>query len=125
MSQTCGHGDRVTRKCAGLVHRAGRGNILHDFFLATEGTNRHTAADHLTQSGQIRCHAIVALGTALGDAEASHHFVDDQQGAELIAKFTQSFKETCNRRDTVHVAGNRLEYDTGDILRMLAEQLFD
>ena len=109
-----GHRERVPRQRARLVDRSVRGNLVHDLAFAAEGTNRHTATDDFTQCGQVRFDAKVALGTAESDAKPGHHLIKDQYDAVLATGLTNTFEETCNRWDAVHVTGNRLDDDTGN-----------
>ena len=121
--QAGGHRQRVARERAGLVDRAQRGNLLHDLALAAEGAHRHAAADDLAEGRQVRGDPVVGLGAAEGDTEAGHHFVEDQHHAVFVAGFAQAFEEARRRRHTVHVAGNRLDDDAGDLLADFAQGL--
>ena len=44
----------------------------HDVFAASKGSNGHTSADDLAQSGHIGHHAIELLGSACSHPEALH-----------------------------------------------------
>src|SRR5690606_33593560 len=119
--QAGGHRQRITGQGAGLVDRAQRRNLFHDLALATEGTHRHAAADDLAEGGQVRGDTEMRLGTAQGDAKAGHHLIEDQHHAILVADLAQTFEEPRHRRNTVHVAGHRLDDDAGDILAHRAQ----
>ena len=119
---TGGHGNRVTGKRARLIDRTGRCQRIHDFTTATECTYRHTAADDFAKTSQIRHDVVILLSTAQRDAETGHHFVDDQQRAELVTNRAQTRQEFRQRRYAVHVAGHRLNDNTGDIVRELFER---
>ena len=95
--------------------------MLHHLLLAAEGAYRHAGTDDLAKGGEIRVDVVVTLGTAQGDAEASHHLVQDQQGTELVTDGAQPFQEAGDRRDAVHVACDRLDDDTGDLAAVLGE----
>ncbi|MNS42188.1 hypothetical protein D3C72_745610 [compost metagenome] len=94
---------------------------MHHLLLAAEGAHRHAGPDDLAEGGQIRVYVVVTLGAAQGDAEAGHHFVQDQQSAELVTDGAQPFQEAGHRRDAVHVARHRLDYDAGDLAAVLGE----
>lgn len=121
--QAGGHGQRVTRQCASLVDRAERGDALHDRALAAEAADRHAAADDLAEGGQVGVDAVVRLGAAEGDAEAGHHFVEDQHHAVLVALLAQALEEARRRRYAVHVAGHRLDDDARYLIADLGQAL--
>ena len=116
------HGDRVAGEGARLVDRASGRQGVHDLTAAAEGAYRHPTADDFPETGQIRLHAVISLGARQRHAEAGHHFVDDQQGAELIAQRAQARQELRLRRNAVHISGHRFDDDAGDILRILLER---
>ena len=57
--QTGGDGHRIARQRSGLIDRAERGDLFHDLALAAKSAERHAAADHLAERGQIRRDAVV------------------------------------------------------------------
>ena len=116
------HGDRVTGKRARLVNRAGWRQGFHHVLTTTECADRHAAADDFAEAGQVRHDVVVRLCPRQRHAEAGHDFIDDQQRAELVAQGAQARQEVRLRWDTVHVAGNRLNDDAGDLLRILLER---
>src|SRR5690606_30284308 len=99
-----------------------RRDVLHDFPLAAEGADWQAATDHFAQCGQVRGDAVVTLGSAEGDPETGHHFVENQYGAVLVTHFPQTFQEARDRRDAVHVAGHRLHDDRGNLVADLLER---
>ncbi len=109
------HGDRVAGQGARLVDRTGRRQRLHHVATAAEGAHRHTPADDFAEAGQIRLNAVIGLRAGQRHAEAGHHFVDDQERAVLVAQGAQARQEFRQRRHAVHVAGDRLDDDTGDL----------
>ncbi len=117
------HGDRVAGQGPRLVNRAGRRQRFHDFTASAERAHRHTAADDFAETSQIRLHAVIRLRARQRHAEAGHHFINNQQRAEFIAQRTQARQEVRLRRNAVHVAGNRLHDDAGDVLRILLKRL--
>ena len=116
---TCRHRDRVTGKRPRLVNRTGRRQCVHHIAATAECANGHSATDDFTEAGQIRHDAVIILCSGQRYAETGHHFIDDQQCAKLIAQRTQARQEFRQRRDAVHVAGDRLNDDAGDLLRIL------
>jgi hypothetical protein len=77
-------------KRAGLINRSGRCDLFHQFTPAAVGAYRHAAADDLAEGGQVRRHAVMRLRAAQRNAEAGHHFVENQQHAVLRAQFAQA-----------------------------------
>ena len=103
------HRDRIAAQRAGLVDRAGRRDLLHDLAASAVRADRHAAADDLAERGQVRRDAVQRLRAAERDAEAGHHFVEDQQRAVLRAQLAQALQIAVARRDAIHVAGDRLD----------------
>ncbi len=120
--QASGHCHRIAAQRTGLVDRAGRGDLLHQLATTAVGAHRHAAADDLAEGGQVRGDAVVRLRTAEGDAEARHHFVEDQQRAMLRAQRTQVLQVALARRDAVGVADHRFDDQAGDVATLLFEQ---
>ena len=76
-----GHRQRVAAERSGLVHRAERGQKVHDLRPAAESADRQAAADDLAQGGQVRRDLLQLLHSAAGQPETGHHLVEDQQRA--------------------------------------------
>ena len=55
------------------------------------------------------------LGTTVGDAEARHDLVKDEQGAVLVAEPAEPLEERLCRHDESSVANNRLQHDGSDL----------
>ena len=123
--QARGHRQWIARQGAGLVDRAKRRDVLHDGALAAKAADRHAAADDLAERRQVRSHAVVGLGAAEGDAETGHHFVEDQHHAIRVTQGAQAFEEAWCRGNAVHVAGDRLDDDAGDLLAFFLQRGFD
>ena len=98
-SDACGHSQRIAAKRAGLIHRAGRRNHLHDFALAAIGCNRQTAADNLAKAGDVGVDVIEGLAAALSATEAAHNLVADEQSAVLLRQRAYCLKEAVVRQD--------------------------
>ena len=62
------------------------------------------------------------LRPAVGQAEAGHHLVVDQQRAVLLRQPAQFRAELGRRRDQAHVADDRLEDDAGDLVALRLER---
>ena len=89
-----GRGQRIAAERAGLKHLAGRQHVVHDVGPAAVGADRQAAADDLAQRRQIGLDAEQLLRAAVGDAEAGHHFVADQQRAVLLRQFAAALAGT-------------------------------
>ena len=76
-----------------MIHRASGSHHFHGALAAAVGAHRQTAANHLAHGGEVGGDAKAGLGSAIGDAEAGHHFVEHQQGAVFTGDFPQTFKE--------------------------------
>ncbi len=109
------HGDRVPGQRSGLVDRTEGGQLLHDVAAPAEGAHRHAAADDLAERGQVRANAVALLRATARDAEAGHHLVEDQHRAVPGAQLAHALQEAGSGRDAVHVAGHRLDDDTGEL----------
>ncbi len=112
-------GDRVPGERAGLVDRAGRGEVGHHVGAAAEGRRREAAAHDLAEGQQVGRPALVrglqAVPARLRHAEAGHHLVGDEQRAVLPAEPGQAAVEAGQRRDDAHVAGRGLGDHAGDL----------
>ena len=120
--QAGGHRHRIAAERAGLVDRAGRGDLLHQFASSAIGAHRHAAADDLAEGAQVRAHAVARLRAAQRDAEAGHHLVEDQHRAMARAQLAQVLQVALARRQAVGVADHRLDDQAGDLLPGLLEQ---
>ena len=131
--QAAGGGDRIARQRAGLVHRAHGRQLFHDGARPAKGRQRHAAADDLAQHGQVGLEAgdglrVQRLGRAGRDAKTGHHLVQNQQRAMLAAQFAAALHEGHAGAHEVHVAGDRLDDDAGQLGAVLVKrllQLFD
>ena len=94
---------------------------MHDRALASERADRHPAADHLAQRGEIGCDAVEALRAAHVHTEAGHHFIEDKDRAVAVAEVPQPLQESGPRCDQVHVARDRLDNHPGDLVGMRLE----
>lgn len=74
-------------------HWSCRGDHRHDVLPTTVGPHRQPAADHLAHRGDVGGDPEVALGTAVRNAEAGHHLIEDQQGTVLGGQLAQANKE--------------------------------
>ena len=116
------HGNWVTGEGTRLINRTGWRQRIHHVTSTAEGAYRHTAADDFAKAGQIRHHVVVGLRPSQRHAEAGHHFIDNQQRAELVTQRAQARQEISLRWNAVHVAGNRFNDDAGNILWELLER---
>ena len=65
---------------------------------SADGADREPAADDLAERGQVGNDAVERLRAAQGDAEAGHHFVEDQHAAVLGTQLAQGAEEGRRRR---------------------------
>ena len=61
------------------------------------------------------------MGPAERDAEAGHHFVEDQQRAVFRRQLTQRLQEIRRRADEAHVADDRFQNDAGDLVAVFCK----
>ncbi|CAI8373258.1 MAG: Uncharacterised protein [Cyanobium sp. ARS6] len=106
------HGEGISAQSAGLVHGTGRSHHLHDFPSTSVGPHRQPPADHLAHGGEIRGDTEMRLGAAVTDAEARHHFVEDEQSSVLLGEFAQTLEEPRLRLDESCVANDGFKNDT-------------
>ena len=97
--------------------------VVHDVAAPAECADGHAAADDLAQRGEVGLDAVQALSALRTDAEAGHHFVEYQHRAVLGAQLAQRTQELRFGCDEVHVAGHRLDDDTGDLVALVLEQV--
>ena len=100
---------------AGLIDRAGRREPVHQLGAPAESADRHAAANHLAEHGQVRAQAVALLGAAGTDPEAGHHLVEDEQRAVPVAQRAQGLQESGLRQDAAHVAGDGLDDRGGEL----------
>jgi hypothetical protein len=97
-----------------LVDGTERRDLLHDRASAAERPDRHAAADHLAERGQVRRHVEEALRAPRVHAKTRHHFIEDQHRSVAIADRAQPAQEIAARHHEVHVARDWLDDDAGD-----------
>ena len=56
-----------------------------------------------------------ALRAREGQAEARHHFIEDEHRTVLRTEFTETSQETSVRQDQTHVGRERLDDETGNL----------
>src|SRR5215813_5276950 len=96
--QPGGRGYRIAVERARLLHEGarllhGRREMAHDLLAADHRGEGEAAADDLAEGGQVRHHAVVLLGAAVGEAEARHDLVEDQRHAEAPRELTHAGEE--------------------------------
>ena len=128
--QAAGRGNGVARQRAGLVDGAQRRELFHDLAAGTECRHGHAAADDLAHHGDVGRKAfdflgVQALGAAQGDAKARHDLVIDQQRAMLAGQLADATGEVHRGAHKVHIAGNRLHDDAGNVAAHLGKGLFE
>ena len=87
------HREGVATKRSRLVHRARRRDLRHDVRAAAIRADRQPTANHFAHRRHIGRDAEVLLGAAVGNAEACHDLVKDEQRAGLRRELTQTLME--------------------------------
>ena len=110
-------GERVTRQGARegrVVERALSRGVGggHDVGAARDGRQREAAGQRLAEDGQVGDDAVVLLGAAVGEPEAGHHLVEDEEGAQAIGELTEAGEEPGLRPDGPL---ERLDDDRGQV----------
>ncbi len=90
--------------------------MIHDVFAPAKGADRQAATDHFAQCRQIRCHSVDSLSAAETHPKTGHDLIEDQHAAGLIAALSQRFQKAGNRRHAVHIAGDWLYDNAGNLL---------
>ena len=81
------------------------------FFSADAAGSRITAGNDFAEDGEVRCDVEIALGAADGGAEAGDHFVENQQGAVLVAEIANAFVVFLGNRTGAAFRTTRLDDD--------------
>ena len=68
------------------------------------GRDGKASADHFAEGAEVGLDVVELLGASGGDAEAGHHFVEDQKRAVLLRDVAEGFEEAGLGRDAAHVA---------------------
>ena len=111
---TGGRGERIARQRARLVDGTERRQGRENLFRSTERPDRKSPADDFAKTPEVRPHREVLLGSAAGQAKARDDLVEDQQRADSVTLFAQALQEARERRDEVHVGGDRFDEDRRD-----------
>src|SRR2546430_1860910 len=90
-----------------------------------DGADRHAAADHLAERGEIGTDAEDALRALRSHAKARHHLVEDEHRAVARAAIAQHAMEFRRGAHEIHVAGDRLEHHCGDLVAEAREGILD
>jgi len=98
--------------------------VIHDFALAAKRTHRHAATDDLAERRQIRNDTVALLRTAEPNAKPCHYFIEDQHAAGFIATIAQGLQKAAHGRHAIHVAGDRLDDDAGNLIPDFGKGLF-
>ena len=124
LRQTGAHCHGIAAERPRLIDRTEGRNQLHDLLSSAVCANRHTAADDLAISHQIRRDAKVSDCAVNLQTESGNDLIENQQCAVLVTELAQSRKERLFRHDYAHISCHRFDDDTGDLRRVLLEQPF-
>mmetsp|Transcript_7468 Transcript_7468/g.18103 ORF Transcript_7468/g.18103 Transcript_7468/m.18103 type:complete len:525 (+) Transcript_7468:23-1597(+) len=119
------HREGVARQSPGLVHGPGGCDVLHDLLLAAIGADGEPPPDDLAHGGDVRGDAKVLLGAAVGDPEARHDLVEDEDGPVVVAELAEALEKLLGGDDEAGVSDDWLEDDGGDLALVLLEELLD
>src|SRR5438093_2322605 len=114
LRQTGSERDRIARQRSGLIHRAIRRKLVHDFGAPAECPNRQSAADYLSQCSEIWLHAVNLLCAATRNTESSNHLVENQKRTVSRAFLSQGRQEVLSWKIKTGICGNRLNNYRGD-----------
>src|SRR5260370_35492767 len=86
------HRHRIAGESSSLIDRSQGSNLAHDIGAPTVGRQRKTSANDFAERREIGLDSIKLLRAAQGQAESSHHFIEDQQRAVPVGENAQSFE---------------------------------
>ena len=115
------HRHGIAAQRARLVHRAERRQEIHDVRAPAKRAHRQAAADDFAEATQVRRDAEPLLRAALGQAEAGHHLVENQQRAVGLGDLAEEFQIARLRQIQPGVARHRLDDDAGDLIFVRGE----
>ena len=116
------HGQRVAGKRARLIDRADGRDHVHHIRAPAEGTDGKSAADHFPEAGKIRCEVLQALHARLAEAEAGHHFIENEERAVLFRDRGKQLQVSGFRENEAGVGGVGLDDDCGDLIPHFLEE---
>ena len=102
-----GHGQGIARERAGLVDGPGGRDLVHQVGAAAVSADGQTAADDLAQAGEVGLDAVEPLRPAQADAEAGHHFIEDEQRPVLVAQGAKALEVAGRGGHDADVAADR------------------
>ena len=117
--------ERISGKGACLIDRAIRSDAVHDLSLSAVSRCREAAADDLAEAGHIRADMVARLRPVERGTEATHDFIKNEDSAMLFSLCSERFKETLDRRYAAHIARDRLNNDSSDLIPLFIHQLFE
>ena len=117
------NGNRVTRQCARLIHRALRCEVVHDVAATAERGGGQPTRNDLAEGGDVPGHPINAEPTTVGRAEPRHHLIHDQQRAVLVGNVTKRLIKARQRCDRPHVPSRRLSNDARNAIGIVGKHL--
>ena len=95
--------------------------MIHDIRAAAIGAQRQAAADDLAERREVGRDAEKLLRPAVGQPEAGHHLVEDEQCAMLRREPTSRLQKLPRGHDEPHVAHHRLEQNRRDRVALRRE----
>src|ERR1051326_1186213 len=91
-SNACGHGQRIATEGARLINRPEWRQIIHDLCPPPESSHRQTAPNYFSKASQVRPDSKSLLRAAWRETEASHDFVENEQGVVCFCNLAQEFQ---------------------------------
>jgi len=110
------HGEGVSAEGAGLIDGAVGGELVHDVGAAAEGSDGEASADDLAHGGEVGGEGFEFLDAALGEAEAGHDLVEDEEGAVFGGEVAEELEVSGLGEDEAGVGGVGLDDDGGDLV---------
>ena len=118
------HGQGIARQRSSLENGTGRHHPGHDVCTAAKGAHGQAAAYDFAKHGQVWRLLKKLLSAAIGETEARHHFVENQQGAVFFGLLAKRGQEAALRANEPHVARDRLHNHAGDLVPFFLKRLF-
>src|SRR5699024_12450540 len=102
-----------------MVNRPCRCNGFHNVSSSAECTNRQPAPDDFANTCQVWRHIEIALGAMIVDAQAGHDLINNKQRTVFVCDAAYIVYKVWLRRNNAHIAGDRLNNDSRDLLAVV------
>src|SRR6185369_3995598 len=99
--------------------------MIHDFGASPKRTDRQATPDNFAKASEVGRNAEPCLGSAEIEAEAGHHFIEDEERLVFPRNFQEKLQITGLWNVEARVTGNRFQDDSGNFSRIRLERCFD